>query len=59
MWLVHLVEAAGFELTLHDPPVTRGLGVVPSYVVEELLRVLATDEYLDRITERMVEVFPS
>jgi hypothetical protein len=48
-------EHAGVELALDDAKVAGELGVIASHLVEEPLGVLAPDQHLDRVPERMVE----
>jgi hypothetical protein len=43
------------ELAFLDPKMPCELGVISSHLVDEPLGVLATDEHLDRVPERMVE----
>lgn len=48
-------QPARLELTLLDPQVARGLGIVAVYVFDKTLRVLAADERLDGVAKRVIE----
>ena len=45
----------GGSRRLLDPKVTCELGVVLAYLFEKPLGVLAADEHLDRVTERVIK----
>ena len=49
-----LVQPARLELSLLDPQLRRELGIVAAYLLDEALGVLAADERLDRVTERVI-----
>lgn len=52
--LVPLVRPARLELALDDAEVARELGVVSPDLLDEPLRILASDERLDDLAERVI-----
>ena len=48
-------SAARLELVLLDPQVAREFGIVSANLLEKPLGVLATDKYLDRVSERVIK----
>jgi hypothetical protein len=48
-------KSARLQLPLLDPQVARKVGIVAPHLLDESLGILAADERLDGVTERVVE----